>query len=205
VTNPSREKLIRDRIPELAAAQGRRLVLRTADPAEMTRLLGLKLVEETHEVLEAMRSGGSEALLDELADLQTVIDTIAGRHGWNRQDISQRAAAKRTLRGGFDSGLVLRDAPSTAGRLHVGGNTSLLDALRHEFEACAVARIAVAFVMSSGLDLIEGPALAALLRGADLRVLTTDYLGVTEPEALERLCKWHGRLQAKVYSHARRS
>ena len=203
--HPSREKLIRDRIPELAAAQGRRLVLRTADPAEMARLLGLKLVEETHEVLEAMRIGGSEALLDELADMQTVIDTIAGRHGWNRQDISQRAEAKRALRGGFDSGLVLRDAPNTAGRLHVGGNTSLLDALRHEFEACAVARIAVAFVMSSGLDLIEGPALAALLRGADLRLLTTDYLGVTEPEALERLCTWHGRLQAKVYSHARRS
>ena len=47
--HPSREKLIRDRIPELAAAQGRRLVLRTADPVEMARLLGLKLVEETHD------------------------------------------------------------------------------------------------------------------------------------------------------------
>ena len=68
-----------------------------------------------------------------------------------------------------------------------------------------MARIAVAFVMESGLSLIEGPALAALLRGAELRLLTTDYLGVTEPQALERLCRWHGRLQARVHHHERRS
>lgn len=202
---PSREQLIRDRQPELAHAQGRRLVLRTAAPAEMARLLGLKLVEETHEVLNALRGGGAEALIDELADLQTVIDTIAVRHGLRPQDISQRAQEKRAQGDGFDRGLVMRVASGSAGRLHMGGNTSLVDALKHEFEACATARIAVAFVMNSGLDLIEGPALAALLRGAELRLLTTDYLGVTEPEALTRICGWHGRLHPKVYSHGRRS
>ena len=205
MTPPSREKLIRDRIPDLAAAQGRRLALRTAEPAEMARLLGLKLVEETHEVLDAIRVGRPGEVLDELADLQTVIDAIAARHGLSRQDVDRRAEEKRAQRGGFDSRLVLQDAPPAPGRLHVGGGRSLLEALKQEFEACAVARIAVAFVMNSGLDLIEGPALAALLRGADLRLLTTDYLGVTEPEALERLSRWHGRLQAKVYSHGRRS
>ncbi|MGA1318354.1 MAG: DEAD/DEAH box helicase family protein, partial [Rubrivivax sp.] len=202
---PAREKLIRDRIPALAAAQGRRLTLRTAEPTEMARLLGLKLVEETHEVLGAIGTGRTPEVLDELADLQTVIDEIAAQHGLSRQDVEQRAAAKHAQRGGFDQRLVLREAPPAAQRLHVGGNVTLLDALKREFEACAVARIAVAFVMNSGLDLIEGPALAALLRGAELRLLTTDYLGVTEPEALERLCRWHGRLQARVYSHERRS
>jgi superfamily II DNA or RNA helicase/HKD family nuclease/predicted house-cleaning noncanonical NTP pyrophosphatase (MazG superfamily) len=202
---PAREKLIRDRIPALAAAQGRRLSLRTAEPTEMARLLGLKLVEETHEVLGAIGTGRTPEVLDELADLQTVIDEIAAQHGLSRQDVEQRAADKRAQRGGFDQRLVLREAPPAAQRLHVGGSVTLLDALKREFEACAVARIAVAFVMNSGLDLIEGPALAALLRGAEVRLLTTDYLGVTEPEALERLCRWHGRLQARVYSHERRS
>jgi HKD family nuclease/predicted house-cleaning noncanonical NTP pyrophosphatase (MazG superfamily) len=204
VTPRSRERLIRDRIPDLAAAQGRRLALRTAEPAEMARLLGLKLVEETHEVLDAIRVGRPGEVLDELADLQTVIDAIAARHGLSRQDVDRRAEEKRAQRGGFDSRLVLQDAPPAPGRLHVGGGRSLLDALKQEFEACAVARIAVAFVMNSGLDLIEGPALAALLRGADLKLLTTDYLGVTEPEALERLSRWRD-LEAKVYSHRRRS
>lgn len=202
---PTREKLIRDRIPALAAAQGRSLPLRTADPSEMARLLGLKLVEETHEVLGAIGTGRTPDVLDELADLQTVIDEIGAQHGLSRQDVEQRAADKRAQRGGFEQRLVLREAPPTAQRLHVGGSVTLLDALKREFEACAVARIAVAFVMNSGLDLIEGPALAALLRGAEVRLLTTDYLGVTEPEALERLCSWHGRLQARVYSHKSRS
>jgi len=144
-------------------------------------------------------------VLDELADRQTVIDEIAAQHGLSRQDVERRAADKRAQRGGFDQRLVLREAPPAAHRLHVGGSVTLLDALKREFEACAVARIAVAFVMNSGLDLIEGPALAALLRGAEVRLLTTDYLGVTEPEALERLCRWHGRLLARVYSHKSRS
>ena len=44
------EKLIRDGIPALAAAEGRSLAVRTAAPDELARLLGLKLVEETQEV-----------------------------------------------------------------------------------------------------------------------------------------------------------
>lgn len=204
-TGAAREKLIRDLIPQLAAAEGRSLALRRAEPSEMARLLGLKLVEETHEVLDALRVANQDGLLDELADLQTVIDAIAARHGLSSEDINARVEAKRRSRGGFDAGLVLRDAQLPPARLHSGGSTSLLDALKREFEACRVARIAVAFVMNSGLDLLEGAARAALLRGAELRLLTTDYLGITEPEALERLCGWHGALHAKVYSQGRRS
>ena len=136
--------------------------------------------------------------------MKPVLAASAGLQGMRRQEVDRRAEEKRAQRGGFDSRLVLQDAPPAPGRLHVGGGRSLLDALKQEFEACAVARIAVAFVMNSGLDLIEGPALAALLRGADLKLLTTDYLGVTEPEALERLSRWRD-LEAKVYSHRRRS
>lgn len=57
----------------------------------------------------------------------------------------------------------------------------------------------------SGLALLEGAALSAMLRGAQIKLLTTDYLGVTEPEALERLASWQGRLDVRVYSHPRRS
>lgn len=202
------EKLIRDRIPAIARAQGRELALRTADSAEMTRLLGLKLIEEAHEVLDAVANGQRSELLDELADLQTVIEAIGHRHGIDRTEIARRVEQRRDSRGGFEQQWVLQldDRPVRGSpRLHVGGGPSLIDALRREFETCAIARIAVAFVMKSGLDLIEGPALAALLRGAELQILTTDYLGVTEPDALRRLCGWHGRIDARVYSHPRRS
>ena len=42
----------------------------------------------------------------------------------------------------------------------------------------------VSFVMRSGLDLIAGHLDEALARGAHVRVLTTDYLGITDPAAL---------------------
>lgn len=163
------------------------------------------MVEETHEVIEALGSGNRTELLDELADVQTVLDEIASRNGIEFGEIRRRADSKRDERGGFDTGFVLQDARVRSARLHVGGSGTLLDAMRREFEACAVARIAVAFVMRSGIDLIEGPALAALLRGAQIRLLTTDYLDVTEPEALERMCAWQGLFEARVYSHNRRS
>ena len=200
-----REKLIRDRIPELAEADGRTLTLRPAHADEWDRLLGLKLVEETHEVIVALSSGDRTDLLDELADLQTVLEEVARRNNISKADVDLRVCAKRVERGGFDLGLVLQEAVVREPRLHIGGSATLLDAIRHEFEACANARIAVAFVMRSGIDLFEGPALAALLRGAEIRMLTTDYLGVTEPEALDRMCGWQGRFEARVYSHARRS
>jgi len=202
------EKLIRDRIPQIAAAENRPLQLRQATADDMLRLLGLKLLEESHEVLDALRAGGTGEILDELADLQTVIEAVAARHGFSRSDIDRRAAEKIAIRGGFEAGWVLQSAPADIPihrRLHAGMGPSLLDALKHEFEACRVARLAVAFIMQSGVDLIEGAVLASLLRGAKLRILTTDYLGVTEPKALERVAAWRGDAAARIYSHTRRS
>ena len=199
------EKLIRDRIPELAAAQSRVLSTRIATDEEMDRLLGLKLVEETQEVLEALHSRGRQELVDELADVQTVIDQIAFRKGISKTEIQQRFTEKLMTRGGFSSGLVLREPSIQHCRLHVGGASTLVEAICKELLACVEARFAVAFVMCSGLDLLEGPIRAALLRGVSVKLLTTDYLDVTEPEALARMLKWDGHFEARVYSHERRS
>jgi len=199
------EKLIRDRIPELAAAQSRVLSTRIATEDELDRLLGLKLIEEAQEVIEALHSCGRQELLDELADVQTVIDELAYRKGISKEEVKQRVAEKLVVRGGFSTGLVLREPLVPHRRLHVGGASTLVEAICKELLACVEARIAVAFVMRSGLDLLEGPIRAALLRGVDVKMLTTDYLGVTEPEALARMLKWDGRFEARVYSHERRS
>jgi superfamily II DNA or RNA helicase/diadenosine tetraphosphate (Ap4A) HIT family hydrolase/HKD family nuclease len=45
----------------------------------------------------------------------------------------------------------------------------------------------VSFIMESGLDLVEQQLDSALNRGAHIRILTTDYMGVTHPAALSRL------------------
>ena len=47
--------------------------------------------------------------------------------------------------------------------------------------------MAVSFVMKSGLVRIVQPLEDALNRGAHVRILTTDYLAITDPDALTQL------------------
>jgi len=47
--------------------------------------------------------------------------------------------------------------------------------------------IAVSFVQPSGINLLFDDLLEALERGATLRFLTSDYLSITHPQALQRL------------------
>ncbi|MCY3578155.1 MAG: DEAD/DEAH box helicase family protein [bacterium] len=47
--------------------------------------------------------------------------------------------------------------------------------------------LAVSFIMKSGVDLIADHLEIALQRGARIRFLTTDYLSITDPDALTRL------------------
>jgi hypothetical protein len=76
-----------------------------------------------------------------------------------------------------------------AERLVTGGDRDpflprLLAALRQANEI----DLAVAFVKPSGLDLLFAALSDAMeLRGARLRVLTSDYLDVTDPQALRQL------------------
>jgi predicted house-cleaning noncanonical NTP pyrophosphatase (MazG superfamily) len=163
------EKLIRDFIPRMAMAEGRQLALRTADSRELGPLLSRKLVEEALEVAEALATGDRAALVEELGDLQTVLEALAKKEGIGLDEVLEAAHRKRLSRGGFDAGLVLAQADPHGRRLHVGGSASLVDALRHELQHCKAAGIAVAFVMRSGLDLMEGALRSALLRGARLQ------------------------------------
>jgi len=62
--------------------------------------------------------------------------------------------------------------------------------------------IAVSFIKSSGLNLLIGPISDALQRGARIRILTTDYLGLTEATALTRLLDLsedHASLEVRVF------
>jgi superfamily II DNA or RNA helicase/diadenosine tetraphosphate (Ap4A) HIT family hydrolase len=50
--------------------------------------------------------------------------------------------------------------------------------------------IVAAFVQHSGVETLEGPFQRAVARGAKVRIITGDYLGITQVEALERLHDW---------------
>lgn len=83
--------------------------------------------------------------------------------------------------------------------LITGGSDPLLPHLKNHLAIARGADMAVAFTLRSGLDLIQ-PYLQDLLdRGGVLRILTGDYLGATDPDALLRLLDLEGRVECRVY------
>ena len=75
-----------------------------------------------------------------------------------------------------------------ASYLTTGGATDpFLPQLEAEIHRATEIDIAVAFIKSSGLGLLFDALVDAVERGARLRLLTSDYLDVTDPDALRTL------------------
>ncbi|RRQ81521.1 nucleoside triphosphate pyrophosphohydrolase [Streptomyces griseofuscus] len=96
-------KLVRDRIPMIAAGHGQRLNTRTAEPGELPALLRAKVMEEEHEVDAA----SPKELLGELADLLEAIQALTLAAGHTLDDLEEARALKAMVRGGFTLGFVL--------------------------------------------------------------------------------------------------
>ncbi|QSX34807.1 DEAD/DEAH box helicase family protein [Shewanella avicenniae] len=78
--------------------------------------------------------------------------------------------------------------------LTVGNDDQLLQQLLHAINHADEIEIAVSFIRQSGLELLMPALVEAIERKAatdeplQLRLLTSDYLGITEPTALRELC-----------------
>jgi len=95
------------------------------------------------------------------------------------------------------------EPPAVSNRLVSGGEEDpLYRYLREELAQAAIADIAVGFVMPSGLQRIEPHLRDFLARNGRLRLLTGDYLGISEPEALIRLLDLEGDRQIRVFETA---
>ncbi|MDX2749625.1 ParB N-terminal domain-containing protein [Streptomyces scabiei] len=107
-SNQVTEKLIRDLIPALAAADGQHLTVRTVAAQEMPGLLRRKLVEESAEAAAA----DGQHLVEELADVLEVVRALAAVHDFEVADVERARVAKLSARGGFERGVVLEGAPT---------------------------------------------------------------------------------------------
>jgi predicted house-cleaning noncanonical NTP pyrophosphatase (MazG superfamily) len=95
-------KLVRDRIPEIIAADGRRPDFTTMEGEALLSALQDKLLEEHSEFLAA---ASASAKCEELADLVEVIVALAAHHGYEEDALMEVVARKRAERGGFTSGI----------------------------------------------------------------------------------------------------
>lgn len=93
-------KLVRDKIPRIAANNHQMVNVRVATIEEMPYALMDKLQEEVEEYIESRN-------LEELADILEVLIALADQMGSSFAEVDAFRQLKRIDRGGFDIGLVM--------------------------------------------------------------------------------------------------
>lgn len=101
---PKYNKLVRDKIPEIIESNGEKPIIRILNDAEYNEELIKKLNEEYHEVIEA----DEESVIEELADMLEVMESIAELHNKTLEDILNTKEKKKIKRGGFSRKLYLK-------------------------------------------------------------------------------------------------
>jgi predicted house-cleaning noncanonical NTP pyrophosphatase (MazG superfamily) len=99
-------KLVRDRIPELAAANGHPGTFEQASEAEFALLLRAKLMEEAQEAGTATPAG----LVEELGDVLQVLYALAEQAGAAAAEIECARARKARTHGTYTRRLVWQPA-----------------------------------------------------------------------------------------------
>jgi predicted house-cleaning noncanonical NTP pyrophosphatase (MazG superfamily) len=97
------DKLVRDKIPDKIDHSGEISVTKILASDQHMLMLKMKLVEESLEVFDAE----SETLLEELADVQELIDSIAKKAMISKKQLKDAQKRKLDKVGGFDKGIFL--------------------------------------------------------------------------------------------------
>ena len=95
-------KLVRDRIPEIIEASGKRCVCSTLSDEEYLAKLDEKLNEELAEYQDSKS-------LEELADLLEVMQATVIARGYTLEELEHVRAEKAAKRGGFAKRLLLEE------------------------------------------------------------------------------------------------
>lgn len=97
-------KLVRDNIPQKIQLGGESVRFARLAGDQLLRVLREKLVEEAYEALDA---SDHNAIIDELADVEEVIEGILKQLKVKRRELTERQRGKKAKAGGFDQGFVL--------------------------------------------------------------------------------------------------
>ena len=94
------DKLVRDRIPEIIEASGKKCHIEVVSDEIALEYLYNKLNEEVSELLE-------DKNLDEICDCLEVLFAIGKKYGYSEEDVLNRRNEKKDARGRFEDNLVL--------------------------------------------------------------------------------------------------
>ena len=105
VSTVEHNKLVRDKIPDKIESSGEVALTKKLSDNELFEQLRLKLIEEAFEVLDA---NDTDELIQELADVLEVIDSIIEKQKINMTAINSAKAKKKEKVGGFNEGIILQ-------------------------------------------------------------------------------------------------
>ena len=94
------DKLVRDKIPEIIIASGKRPVADLLPAEDMPAALDRKLMEEMQEFFDSRR-------IEEMAEILEVLHGIAFISGVSWDAVERERIRKREERGGFEKGIRL--------------------------------------------------------------------------------------------------
>lgn len=95
-------KLVRDRIPEIIEASGKKCAIEILPDADYLKMIDQKLDEELAEYHQDQN-------IEELADLMEVIRAAAIARGYSLEELEHVRAEKAAKRGGFDKKILLKE------------------------------------------------------------------------------------------------
>ncbi|MHC0038807.1 nucleoside triphosphate pyrophosphohydrolase [Pseudoneobacillus sp. C159] len=101
---PIYNKLVRDRIPEVIEATGKKFTTRILNNEEYITELKKKTYEELDEY---MKTENSEDAIEELADLLELMHALADYHGASIENVEDVRKEKAQKRGGFKEKIFL--------------------------------------------------------------------------------------------------
>lgn len=147
--------------------------------------------------------GWGELTAEERVDVLALIDASAAGGGSVRFEL-EAAAGERWYVSLRRAGEGFAGLPGFV----AGEEQHFLAALQAGLVRADAADLLAAFVQRSGVELLRDDMVDALKRGARLRLLTGDYMGISDPQALRELCELaseHAGLTVKVYRSGGRS
>jgi predicted house-cleaning noncanonical NTP pyrophosphatase (MazG superfamily) len=100
-------KLVRDKIPQIIEDGGKNCHYELLTPEKYLEALAEKLLEEAQETAIALKSSDPDALVNELADLYEVIDSILLLQKIDTTEVILNQKQKREERGSFQKRLKL--------------------------------------------------------------------------------------------------
>lgn len=98
------DKLVRDKIPEIINASGKKCVCRNASNNERLGFIAKKILEEAHELVNAHNE---KEILEELADLTEVIRTLMKELDISCENLTDAQIEKNNNKGGFENFVIL--------------------------------------------------------------------------------------------------